>query len=93
MNNAQANNVQAPPGDIWVCGACGKLSYDLYGNKSLSYDWDESCMLNAMLCHEGHVTVSGDGILRRAIEVAEGGIVCHQRAFYSDASNTVSSKD
>lgn len=40
----------APPGTIWVCGACGKTSKDRYGDRSSS--WDESCVLNSVLCHE-----------------------------------------
>lgn len=39
----------APEGAIWVCGACGKTSKDRYGDAGSS--WDESCMLNAILCH------------------------------------------
>lgn len=42
----------AKPGTIWVCGACGKTSRDLYGDKGSSWGWDESCMLNAVLCEE-----------------------------------------
>ena len=45
----------APAGQIYVCGACGKTSPTRYGfdaqEKSVSSDgWDESCMLNAVLC-------------------------------------------
>jgi len=40
----------APTGTIWVCGACGKTAKDRYGDTGSS--WDESCMLNAVLCHE-----------------------------------------
>lgn len=43
----------APNGAIWVCGACGKTAKDRYGLEGeRSYGWDESCMLNAVLCHE-----------------------------------------
>ncbi len=57
----------APAGQIWVCGACGKTSRTQYGFLSdgtsrgadsfpdgarvASPGWDESCMLNAVLCH------------------------------------------
>lgn len=41
---------KAPPGAIFVCGACGKTSTTRYGDGSNS--WDESCMLNATLCDE-----------------------------------------
>lgn len=40
----------APTGAVWVCGACGKTSKDRYGDGRSS--WDESCMLNAILCFE-----------------------------------------
>lgn len=40
----------APNGTIWVCAACGKTSRDICGDEGAS--WDESCMLNAVLCHE-----------------------------------------
>lgn len=39
----------APAGTIYVCRACGKTARDTFmGNAG----WDESCMLNAVLCHE-----------------------------------------
>lgn len=41
--------VIAPEGQIWVCAACGKTTKDNHGNER---GWDESCMLNAVLCHE-----------------------------------------
>jgi hypothetical protein len=37
----------APEGKIWVCGACGKTTKDKYAGER---GWDESCMLNAILC-------------------------------------------
>ena len=40
---------KAPAGQVFVCGACGKTSNDLYGDPSSG--WDESCMLNAVLCY------------------------------------------
>jgi hypothetical protein len=43
----------APTGAIWVCGACGKTARDRYGIEGdHSRGWDESCMLNAILCNE-----------------------------------------
>ena len=40
----------APPGQIWVCHACGKTSEDSYGIEGKhSYGWDESCSLNCAL--------------------------------------------
>lgn len=43
----------APEGQIFVCGACGKTSKDLYGGQNSR--WDESCMMNAVLCHENSI--------------------------------------
>lgn len=47
----------APEGQVWVCGACGKTSRTRYGFDATnvrvaSPGWDESCMLNAVLCYE-----------------------------------------
>jgi hypothetical protein len=47
--------VFAPPGQIWVCGACGKTSRTRYGFDDQNQNcatpgWDESCMMNAVLC-------------------------------------------
>lgn len=39
----------APEGTIWVCRMCGKTARDSYNGRG---GWDESCMLNAVLCHE-----------------------------------------
>lgn len=42
----------APEGKIWVCAACGRTTKDKYGGER---GWDESCMLNAVLCDEAKV--------------------------------------
>ncbi len=39
----------AQPGTIYVCGACGKTARDTYNGPR---GWDESCMMNAVLCHD-----------------------------------------
>lgn len=52
MIEANYTNYVVPPGQIWVCGACGKRSHDRYGYQKIDQGWDESCMLNAVLCHE-----------------------------------------
>jgi hypothetical protein len=39
-------------GQVYVCGACGKRSRDLFGFQKISYGYDESCVLNAVLCHD-----------------------------------------
>lgn len=45
-------NVVAAEGTVWVCAACGKTSRDRYGEQRISRGWDESCMLNAVLCFD-----------------------------------------
>ncbi|MGD9729200.1 MAG: hypothetical protein AB7L09_03285 [Nitrospira sp.] len=43
----------APDGQIFVCAACGKLAKSIYGDDKHGLGgWDESCMLNAVLCYE-----------------------------------------
>ena len=58
----------APPGQVWVCGVCGKKSRTQYGfvddgtlrggdslpdgSRVADPGWDESCMLNAALRQE-----------------------------------------
>ena len=66
------SNIVAPPGQIWVCGACGKRSRDLYGNHCLNRWWDVSCVLNAVLCHEDKLTIDDDGIVTN---IADGGVI------------------
>jgi hypothetical protein len=42
---------------IWVCAACGKTATDRYGIEGEhSSGWDESCMLNAILCKRDGIT-------------------------------------
>lgn len=48
---------EAPEDMVWVCGACGKTSRTRYGfdkdeKRVCDYGWDESCMLNAVLCYK-----------------------------------------
>jgi len=52
-------NEIAPAGAVYVCGACGKRSRDLYGDQAISRGWDESCMLNAILCDEETLVMDG----------------------------------
>ena len=48
----------APAGQVWVCLACGKRSRTKYGfdaddvRQNIDPGWDESCMLNSVLCHD-----------------------------------------
>ncbi len=46
---SKLGNEFAPKGQVYICGACGKRSRDLYGTKAIDEDWDESCMLHAVL--------------------------------------------
>lgn len=49
----------APDDAIWVCSACGKTAVDRYGEHGAhSPMWDESCMLNAVLCKRGTIIPS-----------------------------------
>jgi hypothetical protein len=45
----------APDDCIWVCAACGKTQTDKYGYGEGSSGWDESCMLNAILCKRNNI--------------------------------------
>ena len=58
------DNPIAPPGAVYVCGACGKRSRDLYGNEKISRGWDVSCVLNAILCVEATLVMNGDQVFR-----------------------------
>jgi len=55
----------APHGAVYVCGACGKRSRDLYGYQAISPGWDESCSLNAFLCDEESLVMDGQ-VVRQA---------------------------
>ena len=56
----------AGDGEIFVCGACGKTSKDLYGEEGDDggYSWDESCMLNAVLCIEESIVAENGRIVK-----------------------------
>lgn len=47
--NTEIYPYPAPEGKVWVCTACGKQSHDRAGTRPISYGWDESCFLNAVL--------------------------------------------
>lgn len=56
----------APIDAIWVCSACGKTHTDRYGiDGEGSHGWDESCMLNAVLCKRGNIK-PGDRVTHAA---------------------------
>jgi hypothetical protein len=67
----------APEGQVWVCGACGKWSRTLHGDPdAVRVGWDVSCVLNAVLCRESHLTRDK---YTRVTKVEDGGVVCHRR--------------
>ena len=48
-------------GFIWVCVACGKVSYrDRYGEESAHRDWDEACIVNAVEVEEASCNIQND---------------------------------
>jgi hypothetical protein len=51
------SNTVADQGLIFVCSACGKQSRDRYGDQAVSRGWDESCVLNAVLCVENSLVI------------------------------------
>lgn len=53
----------APAGTVFVCGACGKTSANLYGGDDGPLGWDESCMLSATLCRADSVVVIGGRVV------------------------------
>jgi hypothetical protein len=50
-------NQIAPPGQVYVCSACGRRSRDRYGDQRIDCNWDESCMMHAVLCVESSLKV------------------------------------
>ena len=61
------NDRFAPEGMIWVCGACGKTSRDLYGDDPTNpLGWDESCMFNAVRCIEASIVRDENGRITHA---------------------------
>lgn len=65
------DNKVAGPGKLWVCGACGRMSKDKYGELKLNGGWDESCMLNSNLYWIAYLNIRG-GLV---ISIEEGGAV------------------
>lgn len=54
----------AGPGEIYVCGACGKVFKD-------PYKVDVSCMLNRVLCKEDSLEYGKNGRVIKATPVKE----------------------
>lgn len=56
----------AAEGQVWICGACGKTSPTKYGfdaaNKNVGQPgWDESCMMNSVLCLTSSIKRNDEG--------------------------------
>lgn len=64
----KTDNKRAPSGQIYVCGACGKRSYDKYGEYKIDPMWDTSCMINAILCYEESYRKDENGIYADAVK-------------------------
>lgn len=43
---------EAPAGQIWLCGACGKTVRNSVTGKGGSYGWDVSCFMHSVLCYD-----------------------------------------
>jgi len=59
-------NTFASDDQVFVCGACGKLSNDRYGTKKISRGWDESCMMHAVLVHKASMVFDNSGLCVKA---------------------------
>lgn len=57
-------NKVAPVGQVYVCLACGKRSRDKYGNQSISYGWDASCMLNCDVFNEEDLVMENGRVIK-----------------------------
>lgn len=42
----------APTGYVYICGACGKRSRDIYGDQAIDRGWDVSCFINSSIVSE-----------------------------------------
>jgi len=51
------SNHEAPQGQIYICGACGKRSRDVYGSNKIDRGWDASCMMNSVLVYENSIVM------------------------------------
>jgi hypothetical protein len=67
MSNYPLKHV-AEPGQVYVCGMCGKRSKDQYGDLRIDRGWDESCMLHAVLCDEASLKFKA-GVLFAATSI------------------------
>lgn len=59
-----SSNIIAPDGMVFVCHACGKRSKDLYGEQKIDRGWDESCMMNSVLCDEKSIVMKNGVVIK-----------------------------
>jgi len=58
-------------GEVFVCSTCGKRSRDLYGEQAIDPGWDESCILNAVLCDESTLVIKDGRVVKAQAKVKE----------------------
>ncbi|MHA1839909.1 MAG: hypothetical protein ACTSYO_08165 [Candidatus Ranarchaeia archaeon] len=58
------SNETAPNGAIFVCAACGKTQDELYPKDDVLGGWDESCMLNAVLCKKDSLVYKDGRVIK-----------------------------
>ena len=58
----------AGQGQVWVCMACGKMAdHDRYGMEgATSPGWDESCVMNSVLCKQDSIKTTANGRVTHA---------------------------
>lgn len=56
---------------VWVCSACGKLSWDRIGKHPLGTGWDVSCSINAVHCWHDSLLFGTDGRVVKATAAKE----------------------
>lgn len=61
----------APTGQVWLCGACGKRSRNRAGTHRIDHGYDESCMLNSTLVTEASIVRDRNGRITHADAVTE----------------------
>jgi hypothetical protein len=66
QSNDSFGNVVAGPGRVFVCHACGKRSYDRYGDQKVDSGWDASCVIHAVECLESSLEFSEHGRVTKA---------------------------
>ncbi len=52
IKGTQTDRPIAPSGQVFICGACGKRSRDIYGDQAIDQGWDSSCFINSHLMPE-----------------------------------------